>query len=150
VCQAERGNAKVFRCAYHGWTYRNNGDLAGITYQDRYDALFREEDHGLRKAPRMGIYRGFVFGSLRPVGITLDEHLGQRVKEQIDLFVDLSPEVNWMLRQEFTNTGTGRIGSSRWKIAWTGIMPILSIKSFFENVRRRTGVNLTDLRLLSP
>src|ERR1700722_5830755 len=79
VCQVERGNAKTFRCAYHGWTYRNNGDLAGITYQDRYDALFREEDHGLRKAPRMGIYRGFVFGSLSPAGIALDDHLGQQV-----------------------------------------------------------------------
>src|SRR6266851_9417374 len=91
VCQVERGNARMFRCAYHGWTYRNNGDLASVTYQDRYDASFRKEDRGLRKAPRMGMYRGFVFGSLSPVGITLDDHLGQRVKEQIDLFVDLSP-----------------------------------------------------------
>jgi phenylpropionate dioxygenase-like ring-hydroxylating dioxygenase large terminal subunit len=69
VCQVERGNAKIFRCAYHGWTYRNNGDLAAVTYQDRYDASFREEDHGLRKVPRLGIYRGFVFGSLSPAGI---------------------------------------------------------------------------------
>jgi phenylpropionate dioxygenase-like ring-hydroxylating dioxygenase large terminal subunit len=27
VCQVERGNAPTFRCAYHGWTFRNNGDL---------------------------------------------------------------------------------------------------------------------------
>jgi phenylpropionate dioxygenase-like ring-hydroxylating dioxygenase large terminal subunit len=87
VCQVERGNAKIFRCAYHGWTYRNNGDLAAVTYQDRYDASFREEDHGLRKVPRLGIYRGFVFGSLSPAGISLDEHLGLGAKGQIDLFV---------------------------------------------------------------
>ena len=37
------------------------------------------------------MYREFVFGSLSPVGITLDEHLGPRVKEQLDLFIDLSP-----------------------------------------------------------
>lgn len=26
VCIADRGNANVFRCSYHGWTCRNNGD----------------------------------------------------------------------------------------------------------------------------
>ena len=36
----------MFRCAYHGWTYRNNGDLASITYQDRYEALFQKEITG--------------------------------------------------------------------------------------------------------
>ena len=25
VCAADRGNAKSFRCPYHGWTYRNIG-----------------------------------------------------------------------------------------------------------------------------
>ena len=68
VCQVERGNAKIFRCAYHGWTFRNTGELASVTYQDRYDASFRKDENGLRKAPRMAIYRGFVFGSLSPAG----------------------------------------------------------------------------------
>src|SRR5215831_19072070 len=89
VCQVERGNAKMFRCAYHGWTYRTNGELASVTYADRYDASFRKENFGLRKAPRMDIYRGFVFGSLSPVGMTLDDHLDPQVKEQLDLFIDL-------------------------------------------------------------
>ena len=69
VCQVERGNAKMFRCAYHGWTYRNNGELASITYQDRYGASFRKEDYGLRKVPRIGIYRGFVSAALARPGI---------------------------------------------------------------------------------
>src|SRR5262245_18839395 len=64
VCQVERGNAKIFRCAYLGWTFRNNGELASVTYADRYDASFRKEDYGLCKVPRLGMYRGFVFGSL--------------------------------------------------------------------------------------
>ncbi len=145
VCQVERGNAKMFRCAYHGWTYRNNGDLASITYHDRYDALFREEDHGLRKAPRTGIYRGFVFGSLSPVGITLEDHLGQRVKEQIDLFVDLSPE-----GELDVTAGVHKYGyRANWKFqvenSMDGYHANFVHQSFFENVRRRTGVNLTDL-----
>jgi phenylpropionate dioxygenase-like ring-hydroxylating dioxygenase large terminal subunit len=144
VCQVERGNARMFRCAYHGWTYRNNGDLAGITYQDRYDALFREEDHGLRKAPRMGMYRGFIFGILSPVGPTLDEHLGQRVKEQIDLFVDLSPA-----GELDVTAGVHKYGyRANWKFqvenSMDGYHANFVHQSFFENVRRRTGVNLTD------
>jgi phenylpropionate dioxygenase-like ring-hydroxylating dioxygenase large terminal subunit len=145
VCQVERGNAKMFRCAYHGWTYRNNGDLASITYGDRYDASFRKEEHGLRKAPRMEIYRGFVFGSLSPVGVTLDEHLGRRVKEQIDLFVDLSPE-----GELDVTAGVHKYGyRANWKFqvenGMDGYHGNFVHQSFFENVRRRTGVNLTDL-----
>ena len=28
VCQLERGNTRFFRCDYHGWMYRNDGQLA--------------------------------------------------------------------------------------------------------------------------
>jgi phenylpropionate dioxygenase-like ring-hydroxylating dioxygenase large terminal subunit len=145
VCQVERGNAKIFRCAYHGWTYRNNGELAGITYQDRYDGVFREEDHSLRKVPRMGTYRGFVFGNLSPAGISLDEHLGRHVKDQIDLFVDLSPE-----GELDVTAGVHKYGyRANWKFqvenSMDGYHANFVHQSFFENVRRRTGVNMTDL-----
>jgi phenylpropionate dioxygenase-like ring-hydroxylating dioxygenase large terminal subunit len=144
VCQVERGNAKMFRCDYHGWTYRNNGDLAGITYQDRYDALFREEDHSLRQVPRVATYRGLVFGNLSPKGISLDEHLGQRVKDQIDLFMDLSPE-----GELDVTAGVHKYGyRANWKFqvenSMDGYHANFVHQSFFENVRRRSGVNLTD------
>ena len=38
VCQMERGNASYFRCEYHGWTYRNSGELIGITQKSGYAA----------------------------------------------------------------------------------------------------------------
>ena len=145
VCQIERGNARMFRCAYHGWTYRNNGDLASVTYQDRYDASFRKENYGLREAPRIGVYRGFVFGSLSPVGITLDDHLGERAKEQIDLFVDLSPE-----GELDVTAGVHKYGyRANWKFqvenSMDGYHGNFVHQSYFENIRRRTGVNLTDM-----
>ena len=145
VCQVERGNAKIFRCAYHGWTFRNNGELASVTYGDRYDASFRKEDFGLRRVPRLGIYRGFVFGSLSPVGMTLDEHLGPRVKEQLDLFTDLSPE-----GELDVTAGVHKYGyRANWKFqvenSMDGYHGNFVHQSFFENIRRRTGVNLTDL-----
>ena len=145
VCQVERGNARLFRCAYHGWTYRNNGELASVTYQDRYGASFRKENYGLRKLPRIGIYRGFVFGSLSPAGNTLDEHLGAAVKEQLDLFIDLSPE-----GELDVTAGIHKYGyHANWKFqienGMDGYHGNFVHQSFFENVRRRTGVNLTDL-----
>ena len=30
VCEAGRGNSKSFRCPYHGWTYRNTGELIPV------------------------------------------------------------------------------------------------------------------------
>lgn len=91
VCQYERGNSSFFRCWFHGWTYNNKGDLVGVPYPSAYDESFRKEDYGLTKVPRVGIYRGFIFASLSPEGISLDEHL-EPAKKMIDVFVDLSPE----------------------------------------------------------
>ena len=145
VCQVERGNTKIFRCAYHGWTFRNNGDLLGVTYQDRYDESFHKEDHGLRKVSRMEMYRGFVFGSLSPVGVTLDEHLGQPVKEQLDLFIDLSPE-----GELDVTAGVHKYGyRANWKFqvenSMDGYHPNFVHQTFFANIQRRTGTKLTDL-----
>lgn len=145
VCQVERGNASIFRCAYHGWTFRNNGELASITYQDRYDDSFRKEDYGLREVPRIGIYRGFVFGSMSAAGVTLDEHLGERVKEQLDLFIDLSPD-----GELDVTAGCHKYGyRANWKFqvenSMDGYHGNFVHQSFFENIRRRTGVSLTDM-----
>jgi phenylpropionate dioxygenase-like ring-hydroxylating dioxygenase large terminal subunit len=145
VCQVERGNARMFRCAYHGWTYRTNGELASVTYADRYGASFHKEDYGLRKLPRLGMYRGFVFGSLSPVGMTLDEHLGSRVKEQLDLFIDLSPA-----GELDVTAGVHKYGyRANWKFqienGMDGYHGNFVHQSFFDNIRRRTGVNLSDL-----
>jgi len=91
VCQDERGTARSFRCAYHGWTYKLDGALAGVPYPEAHDESFRREELGLVHVPRIAEYRGFIFGSLSAVGIQLDEHLGC-AREQIDLFVEMSPE----------------------------------------------------------
>lgn len=145
VCQVERGNTTKFRCAYHGWTFRANGELLGVTYKDRYNESFRKEDFGLRKVPRMGIYRGFVFGSLSPVGVTLDEHLGRPAKEQIDLFVDLSP-----VGELDVSTGVHKYGyRANWKFqienSMDGYHPNFTHQTFFDNIKRHTGANITGV-----
>ncbi|HVA80091.1 MAG TPA: aromatic ring-hydroxylating dioxygenase subunit alpha [Candidatus Binataceae bacterium] len=141
VCQVEQGNAKVFRCAYHGWTYRNSGALAAVTYQDGYGAGFRKEDLGLAAVPRVGIYRGFVFGSLSPSGISLEQHLG-RATEQLDLFVELSPEAELEVR-----SGVNKYSyPANWKLqlenAIDGYHPNLVHQSYFDAIQKRTHFKL--------
>lgn len=89
VCQEGQGNTRSFRCMYHGWTYHLNGDLSGVPSMDGYGDEFKREELGLVKVPRVSVYRGFIFGSLSPAGVTLEEHLGRAMGE-IDLFVGLS------------------------------------------------------------
>ncbi|HXG36646.1 MAG TPA: aromatic ring-hydroxylating dioxygenase subunit alpha [Dehalococcoidia bacterium] len=90
VCRHEQGNAKVFTCIYHGWTYSNDGKLLGVPYPSGYDERFRKEDFSLASVPRMGEYRGFIFASLTQEGPGLEEYLGT-ARDYIDHFVDLSP-----------------------------------------------------------
>ena len=92
VCQFEAGNSAIFRCAYHGWTYKTDGELIGVPYEEgAYDGGLNKEDFALIPAPRMAIYRGFVWGSLSATGPSLDDHLGLSAKRAIDLFCDHSP-----------------------------------------------------------
>ncbi|MGH7988532.1 MAG: aromatic ring-hydroxylating oxygenase subunit alpha [Candidatus Binataceae bacterium] len=139
VCQQERGNAHAFRCAYHGWTYRNNGELAGIPYQEAYNGTLCKEEFGLLRVPRMGIYRGFVFASLSPAGETLNDHLG-RAREQIDLFVELAPDGALEVR----SGGNKFDFPANWKLqlenAMDGYHPNFSHETFLDMLQRQIGV----------
>jgi phenylpropionate dioxygenase-like ring-hydroxylating dioxygenase large terminal subunit len=91
VCNHERGHAQTLRCPYHGWTYTTTGDLLAPTFDEAYDSSLRKEDFSLIPVPRMQMYRGLIFASASPDGISLDEHLGA-AKEFLDLIIDRSPE----------------------------------------------------------
>lgn len=97
VCQSERGNAHAFRCAYHGWTYNNRGALVGVPYAAGYDSSFHRDEYALARVPRMAAYRGLIFGSMSPVGPSLEEKLGKAAR-LIDQFCDLSPQGEVVLR----------------------------------------------------
>src|SRR5690606_11261014 len=90
VCEDERGNSNSFRCPYHGWTSRNNGELLGYPYHQGYGGRGKL-NLGMATVPRVESYRGFVFGSFAEDGPTLTEHLGAAAGE-IDRLCRLSPE----------------------------------------------------------
>lgn len=92
VCEAERGNAKSFRCPYHGWTYRNTGELIGFPFNQGYGGKGTiESELSLAAVPRTGSHQGFVFGSMAAEGPSLAEHLGEAAGE-LDRLARLSPE----------------------------------------------------------
>lgn len=97
VCQDDRGNSNVFRCAYHGWCFSNTGALAGATFPAGYGDDFDKASLGLRQAPRVASHQGFIFASLAEEGESLEEHLG-RATEYIDQFVRFSPKGRVELR----------------------------------------------------
>ena len=92
VCEAERGNAKSFRCPYHGWTYKNTGELIGFPFNQGYGGKGTiEAELSLAAVPRVAEHQGFVFGSMAAAGPSLAEHLGEAAGE-LDRLARLSPE----------------------------------------------------------
>ena len=89
-CQDPSGNASMFRCAYHGWTFRTDGRSAGVAFPQGYDPETDPSTHDLAQLPRVDSYRGFVFASVAKEGPSLAEHLGSAA-DAIDRLIRISP-----------------------------------------------------------
>jgi phenylpropionate dioxygenase-like ring-hydroxylating dioxygenase large terminal subunit len=106
VCDDAKGNSGTFRCPYHGWTFRNTGELVGFPFFKGYGE--RKLDMPMGRVPRVDSYGGFVFGSFAPEGPSLLEHLGAAAGE-IDRRTRLSPEgevalnAGWLQHQTRAN-----------------------------------------------
>lgn len=86
VCRAELGNAKVFMCPYHGWTYGLDGELVGVPgLKDFYRGDLAKEKWGLPKAAQVDSYKGFVFATMDPEAPPLAEYLGYVGRIGLDL-----------------------------------------------------------------
>jgi phenylpropionate dioxygenase-like ring-hydroxylating dioxygenase large terminal subunit len=160
IVASERGNANFFRCQYHGWTFKNNGDLTGAPYRSGFDKAFNKHQHGMGKVPRVTSYGGFVFGSLSESGIDLHEHLGEKAREAIDNLLALSPEgeielsagwlkhrikANWkmMVENEVDGYHPKFVHQSLFKVASSQITDVASDKA--SSVVRDLGQGHTEL-----
>jgi len=76
MCKSEMGNASHFRCSYHGWVYKNSGELIGVPYfKEAYDAKLDRSQWNLVPV-RTETYAGLIFGTLSPDAPSLPEYLG--------------------------------------------------------------------------
>lgn len=93
VCNQGSGNAKVFRCCYHGWVFKTNGDIQSIPLKNGYDENFdaTDPDIGMKRLHRVESYRGFVFANMANSGPSLEDHLGP-IRHLFDEMADRSPD----------------------------------------------------------
>ncbi|MGE5268990.1 MAG: aromatic ring-hydroxylating oxygenase subunit alpha, partial [Thiohalocapsa sp.] len=88
LCRADDGNAASFTCAYHGWTFGNDGRLIGVPYlkEAYHDALDRGR-WGLIPVAQLDQYKGLWFATFDPQAPPLAEYLGE-MAWYLDTFVD--------------------------------------------------------------
>jgi benzoate/toluate 1,2-dioxygenase subunit alpha len=85
--------AGVFRCPYHGWTYRLDGTLRTVPLKSGYVGVATDSAdplHGLAEINSFN-YRGFVFARLATEGVGFQEFFGDSLSS-IDNMVDRSPQ----------------------------------------------------------
>jgi 3-phenylpropionate/trans-cinnamate dioxygenase alpha subunit len=78
LCRADSGNAASLTCAYHGWTYGNDGSLIGVPHMEAaYNGALDREKWPLTGVAQLGIYKGLVFATFDPSAPSLREYLGE-------------------------------------------------------------------------
>ena len=89
ICRSDAGNAPVFQCFYHAWTFFYTGELIGVPGEDAYGPNFDRGALGLKSPPRVDCYRGFYFVSFNPLAGDLVTYLAG-AKDYLDLVLDQS------------------------------------------------------------
>jgi len=88
LCRADTGNAASFTCAYHGWTYRNDGRLVGVPHlREFYRGELDRENWGLVPVAQLEEYKGLLFATFDAQAPPLREYLGE-MTWYLDTFFD--------------------------------------------------------------
>jgi nitrite reductase/ring-hydroxylating ferredoxin subunit len=94
VCRYDEGNARVFTCPYHAWSYAVDGklveapgQLVGVQqYKEAYEGTLDRSQWGLIRA-RCQSYKGLVFANWDPEAPSLEEYLGD-MRPALDALLD--------------------------------------------------------------
>jgi phenylpropionate dioxygenase-like ring-hydroxylating dioxygenase large terminal subunit len=88
LCRADDGNAASFTCAYHGWTYGNDGRLTGVPYlKEAYHGELERARWGLVPVAQLDQYKGLWFATFDPAAPPLLDYLGE-MAWYLDNFID--------------------------------------------------------------
>jgi len=88
LCRADAGNAATFTCAYHGWTYGNDGRLVGVPhFNEAYYGALERDRWGLVPVAQLDSYKGLLFATFDPDAPPLPEYLGE-MTWYLDAFFD--------------------------------------------------------------
>jgi len=97
-CRKPKGNARSFVCPYHQWTYKLNGDLAGLPFrhgvkkedgsvQGGMPADFDLKQHGLARL-KVETWNGLVFATFDHTAPPLSEYFGADVVPWLNRIFD--------------------------------------------------------------
>ena len=101
IVRTDQGNSRNFACAYHGWTFSNDGSLEYLPgEQEAYYGALDRECFRLVEA-RVDTYAGIVFATWDPGAPGLDAYLG---------------DARWLLDINFNrlDNGTEALGPIKW------------------------------------
>jgi len=88
LCRADSGNASSFSCAYHGWTYGNDGHLMAVPNErDAYYGELDQSQWNLVPVAQLDIYKGLIFATFDPDAPSLLDYLGE-MTWYLDVFFD--------------------------------------------------------------
>ena len=88
VCRYDEGNATVFTCPYHGWSYATDGTLVGVPFdREAYRGKLDRSELGLVEVAQIAIYKGTVWATWDPAAPPFLEYLGG-FKRYLDLGLD--------------------------------------------------------------
>lgn len=115
VCRHDHGKAKVFTCPYHGWSFSNDGRLAGVPgalvgvphFEKAYRGELRREDWGLSRAPRLALYKGTIWASW-----------DERAPDFLDYLGDMRLYLDYALDGRDGAPGGSRVvaGVQKWRV----------------------------------
>jgi 3-phenylpropionate/trans-cinnamate dioxygenase alpha subunit len=112
IVRADDGNAKNFMCAYHGWTYSNEGKLVSVPgLQEAYYGELDVDNLGLVPVAHLETYAGFVFATWAEDAPSLKAYLG---------------DVRWYLdiRYNSTDNGNELQGPVKWMAPFNWKTPV--------------------------
>ncbi len=88
VCRYDQGNAALFTCPYHAWSYTTDGKLFGVPqYNALYEGVLDKSQWSLIEVPKLAIYKSTVWASWDAGAPSFLDYLGD-AREHLDQVLD--------------------------------------------------------------
>ncbi len=92
VCREKSGKSKSFQCLYHGWVFKDSGELQHLAGKPSYSKDFNSCGQvNLTQVPRLDQYAGFYFVCFNDEVEPLPDYLAG-AKDYLDLVAGHSPK----------------------------------------------------------
>jgi nitrite reductase/ring-hydroxylating ferredoxin subunit len=137
VCHEDRGNSSHFKCPYHGWIFKNNGDFVGApNMNEAYGGRLDPKEWGLLRAPKVDTIHGLIFCTLDPNAPSLRDYLGSAA-EMMDGIFGLHPDgmkvlgvperaiirSDWKIGAENFAGDAYHVGTAHFSVSASGLIP---------------------------